>query len=148
MRGAIVDRHPSLELTAVTARTDAGRRLDHALPAPPRAPASWRTFDADRVAELADAAIVAYPHGAAAPVVEDLRERGLKVVDLSADFRPRPGALRALVPAARGAGAARRGRSTACPSCHREEIAGADLVGGAGLLPDRRDPRALCRCAT
>jgi N-acetyl-gamma-glutamyl-phosphate reductase len=45
------------------------------------------TFDADRVAEACDAALVAYPHGASAPTVEDLRTRGLKVVDLSADFR-------------------------------------------------------------
>src|SRR5919201_5492285 len=44
-------------------------------------------FDADSVAERADAALVAYPHGAAAPAVKALRERGLKVVDLSADFR-------------------------------------------------------------
>src|ERR671936_1981010 len=44
-------------------------------------------FDADSLAERADAALVAYPHGAAAPVVQALRERGLKVVDLSADFR-------------------------------------------------------------
>src|SRR5207247_1314195 len=44
-------------------------------------------LDADSIAERADAALVAYPHGAAAPVVQALRERGLKVVDLSADFR-------------------------------------------------------------
>ncbi len=35
-----------------------------------------------------DAAIVAYPHGAAAPAVA-LRARGVKVIDLSADFRLR-----------------------------------------------------------
>jgi N-acetyl-gamma-glutamyl-phosphate reductase len=36
-----------------------------------------------------DAAIVAYPHGAAAPTVAALREQGVLVVDLSADFRLR-----------------------------------------------------------
>jgi N-acetyl-gamma-glutamyl-phosphate reductase len=36
-----------------------------------------------------DAAIVAYPHGAAAELVYELRERGVRVVDLSADFRLR-----------------------------------------------------------
>jgi len=34
-----------------------------------------------------DAAVVAYPHAAAAPTVGALRERGVRVVDLSADFR-------------------------------------------------------------
>jgi N-acetyl-gamma-glutamyl-phosphate reductase len=37
--------------------------------------------------------VVAYPHGAAAPVVADLRERGVRVVDLSADFRLRDPAV-------------------------------------------------------
>jgi len=40
-------------------------------------------------AEDCNAAIVAYPHGAAAPVVAGLRGLGLLVVDLSADFRLR-----------------------------------------------------------
>ena len=82
----LVQRHPSLELTAVTARSDAGRRLDSIYPRH-RVDRELEPFDADRVAERADAVIVAYPHGAAAPVVEDLRNRGLRVVDLSADFR-------------------------------------------------------------
>lgn len=82
----IVDRHPSLELTAVTARSDAGERLDALYPRY-RVHMELEGFDADAVAERADAALVAYPHGAAAPVVQALLERGLKVVDLSADFR-------------------------------------------------------------
>jgi N-acetyl-gamma-glutamyl-phosphate reductase len=83
---SIVQRHPRLDLTAVTARSDAGRRLDHVYPRY-RVPLELEAFDPDRVAERADAALVAYPHGAAAPVVEALRNRGMKVVDLSADFR-------------------------------------------------------------
>ncbi len=82
----IVERHPSLELTAVTARSDVGRRL-HDLYPRYRVRLELEEFDADRVADRADAALVAYPHGAAAAVVRALHERGLKVVDLSADFR-------------------------------------------------------------
>ncbi len=83
---AILWRHPSLELTTVTARSDVGRRHDELYPRY-RVPLQLEAFDADRVAERAGAAIVGYPHGAAAPAVKALRERGLKVVDLSADFR-------------------------------------------------------------
>src|SRR3954471_18387940 len=86
LAAAIVQRHPRLELVAVTARSDAGRRLDHVYPRY-RVPLELESFDADSIAERSDAALVAYPHGAAAPVVEALRHRGLKVVDLSADFR-------------------------------------------------------------
>jgi len=83
---AILRRHPSLELTAVTARSDAGRRHDELYPRY-RVPLELEDFDADGIAARAQSAIVAYPHGAAAPAVKALRERGLKVVDLSADFR-------------------------------------------------------------
>jgi N-acetyl-gamma-glutamyl-phosphate reductase len=86
LAAAIVERHPGLELSMVTARSDAGRRHDHLYPRY-RVRRELEAYNADQVAERADAAIVGYPHGAAAPVVEDLRRRGLKVVDLSADFR-------------------------------------------------------------
>jgi N-acetyl-gamma-glutamyl-phosphate reductase len=82
----LVHRHPGLELTLLTARTDAGARHDALYPRY-RVPLAMEEFDPHLVAERADAALVAYPHGAAAPAVKALRERGLKVVDLSADFR-------------------------------------------------------------
>jgi N-acetyl-gamma-glutamyl-phosphate reductase len=129
----LVHRHPGLELTAVTARTDAGRRLDHLYPRY-RVPMELTAFDADAVAERADAAIVGYPHGAAAPVVEDLRRRGLKVVDLSADFRLdqeryeryyQPHEAPALL------GEAVYGLT----ELHRDELAGAELVAAPGCYP-------------
>ncbi len=82
----IVHRHPGLELTAVTARSDAGRRHDELYPIH-RIGLVMDEFDPDRIAEAADSALVAYPHKAAAGAVRELRARGLKVVDFSADFR-------------------------------------------------------------
>jgi len=129
----LVQRHPRLELTAVTARSDAGRRLDHLYPRH-RVAMELVAFDPDRVAGSADAAIVGYPHGAAAPVVEDLRSRGLKVVDLSADFRLdreryeryyQPHEAPALL------GEAVYGLT----ELHRDEIRGADLVAAPGCYP-------------
>jgi N-acetyl-gamma-glutamyl-phosphate reductase len=86
LAAAIVERHPALELSAVTARSEVGRRLDALYPRH-RVRRELEAFDADAIADRSDAAIVGYPHGAAAPVVQALLERGLKVVDLSADFR-------------------------------------------------------------
>jgi N-acetyl-gamma-glutamyl-phosphate reductase len=79
-------RHPAFELKHVTARAEAGRRLDEVHPRT-RVPLELEVFDADALD--VEAAIVAYPHAAAAPVVAALRERGVRIVDLSADFRLR-----------------------------------------------------------
>ena len=83
----IVWRHPKLELVAITSRSDAGKRLDALYPRY-RVPLELSELDLDRI-EGIDAAIVAYPHGAAAPTVAALRAAGVLVVDLSADFRLR-----------------------------------------------------------
>ncbi len=78
-------RHPRLWLQRVSSRSDAGTRLDRLYPRY-RVPLELTELDIDG-AEDCDAAIVAYPHGAAAPAVAGLRGLGLQVVDLSADFR-------------------------------------------------------------
>jgi len=83
----IVWRHPRLELVAATSRGDAGKRLDQLYPRY-RVPIELTELDLESLPEV-DAAIVAYPHGAAAPTVAALRAEGILVVDLSADFRLR-----------------------------------------------------------
>ena len=130
---AILRRHPSLELTAVTARSDAGRRHDQLYPRY-RVPLELEPFDPDAIAERAKSAIVAYPHGAAAPAVKALRERGLKVVDLSADFRldrDRYERWYTQHQAPELLGEAVYGLTEA----HRDEIRGADLVAAPGCYP-------------
>lgn len=77
--------HPRVSLEAITARSDAGRRLDELYPRY-RVPLTLEQLDPDRLAGL-DLAFVSYPHGAAAETVATLLDRGLRVVDLSADFR-------------------------------------------------------------
>jgi N-acetyl-gamma-glutamyl-phosphate reductase len=87
-------RHPYFELVGVTGRSDIGRRLDDVYPRY-RVPLEIEALELERLANGAeanarpalDAAIVAYPHAAAAPTVAGLLERGVRVVDLSADFR-------------------------------------------------------------
>jgi N-acetyl-gamma-glutamyl-phosphate reductase len=126
----IVHGHPSLELTALTGRSDAGRRHDEVY-ARYRVPLTMDEFDPDAIAKHADAALVAYPHKAAAGAVRELRQRGLKVVDLSADFRldqaryehwyqPHE-APELLAESVYG-----------LPEIHREEIRSASLVAGPG----------------
>ncbi len=87
----LIHRHPDFELAAVTARSQTGRRLDDVYPRY-RVPLTLEPLDLDRHGD-ADAAIVAYPHGASAPVVAAFHARGVRVIDLSADFRLRDRAV-------------------------------------------------------
>ena len=70
--------HPSFDLRTVTARSDVGRRLDGLYPHH-RVPLTLEELDLDRHADV-EAAVVAYPHGAAAELVSELRKRGVKVI--------------------------------------------------------------------
>jgi N-acetyl-gamma-glutamyl-phosphate reductase len=87
LAASILWNHPRVALEAVTARREVGRSLDELFPRY-RVPLTFEPFDPTRLGEL-DAALVSYPHGASAPVVAALRAQGLRVVDLSADFRLR-----------------------------------------------------------
>jgi N-acetyl-gamma-glutamyl-phosphate reductase len=126
-------RHPRFELVAVTGRSELGRRLDDLYPRY-RVPLQIEQLDLDAVAPL-DAAVVAYPHAAAAPAVAALRDRGARVVDLSADFRlaslatyerwygrhPQPALLAEAV--------------YGLTELHRDAIAGAGIVANPGCYP-------------
>jgi N-acetyl-gamma-glutamyl-phosphate reductase len=81
----LIWRHPEFELAAITSRSEAGRPHSEVYPHH-RVPLVMEELDFDRHGAV-DAAIVAYPHGASAPLVAALLERGVRVVDLSADFR-------------------------------------------------------------
>jgi N-acetyl-gamma-glutamyl-phosphate reductase len=125
--------HPSFELAAVTARSDVGRRLDDLYPHH-RVPLVLEELDLDRHGDV-DAAVVAYPHGAAAPVVAALIEREVRVVDLSADFRLHDGAVYAewyrehLAPELLGDAV------YGLPELYRHALKGADLVANPGCYP-------------
>jgi N-acetyl-gamma-glutamyl-phosphate reductase len=126
-------RHPDFELTTVTGRSELGRPLQEVYPRY-RVPLAIEPLEVERLQGI-DAAVVAYPHAAAAPTVGALRERGIRVVDLSADFRlgsletyehwygphPRPDLL----------GQAVYGLT----ELHRERIAGAGIVANPGCYP-------------
>lgn len=89
----ILLNHPAVELTAVTSRTEAGKRLDEVFPRFAKASSADLAFsqpDPDLIAASgATVAFLALPHGVAAEIARALLERGMKIIDLSADFRLR-----------------------------------------------------------
>ncbi|MGN6189510.1 MAG: N-acetyl-gamma-glutamyl-phosphate reductase [Conexibacter sp.] len=135
LAAALLHKHPRFELTALTSRSDAGKRLDELYPRY-RVPLTMEELDLDRHADGLDAAVVAYPHHAAASTVAGLRERGVKVIDLSADFR-----LRELETYERWYGAHPVPMLLAdavygLPELgYRESIRNADLVANPGCFP-------------
>jgi N-acetyl-gamma-glutamyl-phosphate reductase len=129
----LVQRHPELELVAVTSRSDAGRRLDDLYPQH-RVPLVLDAYEADELGHV-DAAIVAYPHGAAAETVAQLHERGVKVVDLSADFRLRDVAIYEEWYVPHPAPQLIEEAVYGLPERYREQIRGASLVANPGCYP-------------
>jgi N-acetyl-gamma-glutamyl-phosphate reductase len=129
----LLHRHPSFMLTTVTSRSDAGRRVDELYPHH-RVPMKLEELDLERHAEV-DAAVVAYPHGAAAELVAALLRRGVKVVDLSADFRLRDPAVYEEWYSAHPAPELLGDAVYGLPEHYRDEIADASLVANPGCYP-------------
>lgn len=91
-------RHPNAELVAVTSRTLAGKALSAEFPRfRGVGVADSLTFTNPDVAALkatgAEIAFLALPHGVSVEYAGPLLEAGLKVIDLSADFRLHSAAL-------------------------------------------------------
>ncbi len=126
-------RHPRLELARMTARSELGRPLRELYPRY-RVPLALEELD---VAELGgiDAALVAYPHGASAPVVAALRAGGVKVVDLSADFRLREPEVYRRWYGEHGAPELLESAVYGLTELNRERIREAELVANPGCYP-------------
>ena len=128
--------HPGLSLAGLVGHSTAGEPVASVMPALAGildqvvAP-----FDAAAIADRADAVFCALPHAASAEKVAALRDAGLTVLDLSADFR-----LRSVEsyrewygehPAADRLEEAVYG----LPELHREAIRTADLIAVPGCYP-------------
>jgi N-acetyl-gamma-glutamyl-phosphate reductase len=84
--------HPSLELVRATSRTDAGKALSEIYPfVQGTSLGKLRLTEPDPkdLAESCQLVFLAVPHGAAMDTAAELLAAGLRVVDLSADFRLR-----------------------------------------------------------
>jgi N-acetyl-gamma-glutamyl-phosphate reductase len=78
----LLHQHPEVELTSVTGRSAAGQGLGDVFP---HLPGTGLTIEAG-LGEV-DFAFSAMPHQESAALIVPLLERGIRVVDISADFR-------------------------------------------------------------
>jgi N-acetyl-gamma-glutamyl-phosphate reductase len=133
--------HPRVHVGRIFARRAAGAQIEDVSPQL-RGTLSLpvESFDPAAVADTTDIAFTALPHGDSARAVAALRERGVTVVDLSADFR-----LRDAEVYARWYGGPERDPHPApalleravygLPERYREALRGAELVAGPGCYP-------------
>lgn len=80
--------HPQVEITTVTSRQHIGQYLHRIQPSLKGfTDMVFSELDYDRMSDRCDIVITAVPHGNATEIVKAFYDRGIRVIDLSADFR-------------------------------------------------------------
>ena len=128
--------HPKVEIATVTSRQYVGEYVSRIQPSLKGfIDSTFSELDYDKLSDKCDIVFTAVPHGTATEIVKALYDRGMKVIDLSADYRlhnpsdydkwygwqhPHPELLSKSV--------------FGVPEIHREEIKKAQLVSCPGCM--------------
>ncbi len=129
--------HPRVAVTALFAQSKLAPRVSAVLPSlTGLCDLPVEAFDPDTAAARADVAFCALPHGASVEAVGALRVRGVRVLDLSADFRLRDPAVYAQWYGAAHGDVGRLGEAVyGLAELHREALRDAHLVAVPGCYP-------------
>lgn len=130
-------RHPGAEVAALVSRQGDSPAIEEIHPSlSGRSDLRLERLSPPQVAERAEVAFTCLPHGASAEAVGALVELGVKVIDLSADYRLKD---RAEYEQWYGVTHADPGRLAAAayglPELFRDEVRGAGLVANPGCYP-------------
>ena len=136
----LLSRHDAVKITYVTSERYAGKPLRHAFPHLTNAPDELLCQPLESLVDVArldlDVAFCALPHGASMQTVPGLLARGVRVVDLSADFRLNDAEeYRAWYGAEHQAPGFLKEAVYGLPEQHRAAIAPARLVANPGCYP-------------
>jgi N-acetyl-gamma-glutamyl-phosphate reductase len=133
----ILLRHPEFEIAAVSASEDrAGRSVGDDFPSlRAQLDLAFESSDPSGLAGRVDLAFTALPHNDSASSVATLREAGIAVVDLSADYRLNDLATYERWYGPHGAPGLFGQAAYGLPELHRDEIVGAELVASPGCYP-------------
>jgi len=132
----ILLRHPQVELSAICSRTHAGTRVDELFPNL-RGATDLRFSDpADADLGVLDLVFFATPNATAMHQAEALLQQGVKVIDLSADFRLQDAAeWQRWYGESHAAPHLLAQAVYGLPEMHREQIREASLVANPGCYP-------------
>ncbi len=136
----ILLRHPHAQLAAVSSRQHAGKRLDAVFPRFGGYPGASLPFVDSTVEAIvgsgAGVVLLALPHGVAAEFASPLVAAGLRVIDLSADFRIKdPAVYEAFYGEPPHAPELAQLSVYGLPEVYRDQIRGAQLVASPGCYP-------------
>ena len=80
--------HPKVEITMVTSRQYVGEYVSRIQPSLKGfIDSTFSELDYDKLSDKCDVVFTAVPHGTATEIVKTLYDRGMKIIDLSADYR-------------------------------------------------------------
>lgn len=128
--------HPGVEVTCVTSRQNAGESIAAVFPSLlGRVDLVCDPVDPAQIADKADLAFTALPHQSAMAVVPELLAAGMKVVDLSADYRLRDAAVYEAWYAPHTSTELLGEAVYGLPELYRAQVAGARLVANPGCYP-------------
>jgi N-acetyl-gamma-glutamyl-phosphate reductase len=129
--------HPRLSLTMATSAADFGRPLTSVYPALHGATdLSFTAPEPDEIADCAQVALLAVPHTAAMALVPALLERGITVIDMSADYRLKDASVyEAWYGAVHTSPELLASAVFGLPELDRSGLAGAKLVACPGCYP-------------
>ncbi len=132
--------HPEVELACVTSRQQAGQPLAKAFPRyagrPGVAGLAFSEPKVDDIAAKARVAFLALPHGVAAEFAVPLLAKGVKVIDLSADFRLKSADVyKEFYAQEHPAPALLKDAIYGMPEIRRDAIRGAKLIASPGCYP-------------
>jgi len=128
--------HPDCQLQIVTSRRNAGNPLYRVHPNLRGVTSlTFQKEDLEAIADKSDIVFTALPHGKSTDIVPQLLERGLRVVDLTADFRLKdPAAYKEYYGFTHGRTDLLERSVYGLPELHREKIKAAGLVSVPGCM--------------
>ncbi|MGB1195276.1 MAG: N-acetyl-gamma-glutamyl-phosphate reductase [Synechococcus sp.] len=138
----LLKEHPSFQVSFLAGERSAGRSWSEICPfLPLEGDRVVEAADPDRIAATSDFAVLSLPNGLASKLVPPLLERGVRVVDLSADYRYKSLDQWSSVYVQEARSSARtdhdlcREAIYGLPEWHQQDIADARLVAAPGCFP-------------
>lgn len=131
----LLSRHPDVRIEIVTSEQAAGRGLGDVHRTLGFLGLELEAVDAAAIASRVDFAFTALPHGASTPVVQTLVEKGVRVIDVGADFRFHDLDTYEKWYGAHGAPGLAKEAVYGLVEHARERVAGARLVANPGCYP-------------
>jgi N-acetyl-gamma-glutamyl-phosphate reductase len=131
----LLSMHPKVKIAVVTSRRHKGRRINEIHPhLSPFINIEYEDIEVGEIADRSDIVFTAVPHGTAMNYVPELREKGTRVIDLSADYRLGREKYEKIYGKHSDERMEKRGAVYGLTELH-PEVAGANLVANPGCYP-------------